>query len=115
MPQLINKENNQALASDLRKAKTLGERIKGLIGRKNLQEKEALWISACPSIHTFFMKFPIDVIFTDKNFQIVSLFENVPSGKFLWGGFKSQNVFEVKTGQIKKAKLKKGDFLYVEY
>lgn len=115
MPKLIHKENNNLIASHVITAKSLKQRIKGLIGYKELQSQEAFWITACPSIHTFFMKFPIDVIFTDKKFRIVSLFENVSTRRFLFGGFKSQNVFEMKVGQIQIHNLKRGDLLYVEH
>ena len=115
MSKLIHKPSQNLVASQLIKARTFGQRVKGLIGSKGLQEKEAFWITACPSIHTFFMKFPIDVIFTDQKFQIVSLFENISSGKILFGGFRSQNVFEMKAGQIQTHNLKKGDLLYVEH
>ena len=82
---------------------------------KSFRERRLFLITACPSIHTFFMKFPIDVIFTDKKFCVVSLFESVSSGKILFGGLKSRNVFEMKAGQIRFHKLKKGDLLYVEH
>ena len=115
MPQLVHKKDNQIIVSSLKTATTLTTRIKGLIGQEALLDQEALWIPACPSIHTFFMKFPIDVVFTDRKFQVVSLFEAVPARRFLWGGFKSRNVFEMKVGQILKANIKKGDILYVEH
>ena len=115
MPHLISRTDHRILAEHLKKAKTLKDRIQGLIGKKELKEKEVFWIPYCTSIHTFFMKFPIDVVFTDRRFQVVSLFENVSSRKILWGGFRSQNVFEMKKGQINKTKLKKGEILYVEH
>lgn len=115
MPKLIHKKNRQIIAFDLKTAKSIRERVKGLIGQKDLRKGEAFFIPSCPSIHTFFMKFPIDVIFTDKKFQVVALFENVPSGKILFGGWKSQNAFEIKVGQIQAHKIKKGDLLYVEH
>ena len=115
MPKLIHKSNNHLVADPVIQAQTLGQRVKGLIGYPALKEREAFWISACPSIHTFFMKFPIDVIFTDKKFCVLALFENVPAGKILFGGFRSQNVFEMKAGQIQVHQLKKGDSLYVEH
>lgn len=115
MPRLIHKESNNIIASHVITAKALKQRIKGLIGHKELQKQEAFWITACPSIHTLFMKFPVDVIFTDKKFCIVSLFANVAAGRVLFGGFKSRHVFEMRTGQIQIHKLKRGDFLYVEH
>lgn len=115
MPKLLHKQKSHIIADKLIPAKSLSQRIKGLMGRPELLKEEALWISACPSIHTFFMKFPIDVIFTDKSFRVRALFENVPAGKILFGGFKSQNVFELRAGQIRAHQLKKGDQLYVEH
>ena len=115
MPQLINTRNSSLLADNLKLAKTFMQKTKGLIGTKKLNEKEALWISPCPSVHTFFMSFSIDVIFTDKNLKVTSLFENIPPGKILWGGIRSYNVFEMKEGRIQTTQVKKGDVLYVEY
>ena len=115
MPRLIHKKNDNVIATCILTAKSFRERCIGLIGCKGLQTEEAFLITACPSIHTFFMKFPIDVIFTDKKFCIVSLFENVSAGKILFGGFKSRNVFEIKAGQIQFHRLKEGDILYVEH
>ena len=115
MPQLISKSAGKILAANLKQAKTVMERVQGLIRKKPLKETEALWIPSCPSIHTFFMAYPIDVIFTDKYFQVISLFENVCPGRILWGGWKGWNVFEMKQGQIKKLSLKEGDVLYVEH
>ncbi len=114
MPQLIHKKEGHPPIARIIPAKTWRQRIQGLIGHPGLKEKEAFWIPKCPSIHTFFMKFPIDVIFTDKKFQIQNLFENIPSNKLIFGGLKSRNAFEMKAGQIQTHQLKKGDFLYVE-
>ncbi len=112
MPRLIHK--GHLIASHLIQARSLKERFLGLISKTDLKMEEVFYIPACPSIHTFFMKFSIDVIFTDKKFFIVSLFENVPAGKILFGGFKSRNVFELKAGKIQTHNLKKGDSLHVE-
>ena len=96
------------------KASNLKQRVQGLIGHPELKPHQAFWITNCPSIHTFFMKFPLDVIFTDQVFTVTSVFENVRAGKILWGGLKSQNVFEMKAGQITAYQFNKGDQLYVE-
>ena len=115
MPRLIHQPSHRLIASHVIQAKTLKQRIKGLIGYSELKDQEVFWITACPGIHTFFMKFPIDVIFTDQKLCVVSVFESVSAGKMLFGGFRSQNVFEMKSGQIQKHGLKKGDQLYVEH
>lgn len=115
MPKLIHKESKRLIADHVIRAKGLKQRINGLLSYSALKEREVFWLSACPSIHTFFMKFPIDVIFTDRKFYVLSLFENVPARRLLVGQLGSQNVFEMKAGQIKVHQLKKGDCLYVEH
>lgn len=115
MPSLWNKTTNQIIMKSVQQASKLLERIVGLLGQKDISKDFALWISPCPSIHTFFMKFPIDVIFADKNLKIVSIFHSVPSGRVLWGGLKSHSVFEMKANQLKNHQLNKGDQLYVGY
>ena len=115
MPKLRYKKDNGLIASHLIQAKTLKQRVKGLIGRSELKAQEAFWISSCPAIHTFFMRFPIDVVFTDRKFQVVSLFKNIPPRRICFGGLKSRNAFEMRAGQIEAQNVKKGDELYVEH
>lgn len=43
----------------------------GLLGRTHLADDEGLWIEPCDSVHTFFMKFPIDVAFVDREGIVV--------------------------------------------
>ena len=52
-------------------------RMKGLLGRTALGEGEALVITQCNSIHMFFMRFAIDVIFVDRAWTIVGLVRNI--------------------------------------
>ena len=110
MPRLLNNQKSWHVI----KAEKFSQRLKGLIPYKSLSEEELFWIPYCQSVHTFFMKFPLDVVFTDKNFQIVKSFEKVPSRRILFGGLKSRHVFEAGAGFLSRQKLKKGDQLYVE-
>ncbi len=47
------------------RAETFLQRLIGLLGHASLPEDEGLWIEPCNSVHTFFMRFPIDVAFVD--------------------------------------------------
>ncbi|MCY4320911.1 MAG: DUF192 domain-containing protein [Bdellovibrionaceae bacterium] len=113
MPQLFKKKG-KTFIGNLIPAQSLKQRIQGLTVYSELQKNEVFWIPSCPSIHTFFMKFPIDVVFTDSEFKVLSLFSEVQSGRILFGGLKSRNVFEMKIGQILSCQLSKGESLYVE-
>ena len=113
MPSLINKKNNETIVTSITKALKVMERMVGLLGKKMIAENFALWISPCKSIHTFFMKFPIDVLFVDKNLCVISTFNSVKPWRIILGGRKSHSVFEMKANQLKQYNLNKGDQLYV--
>ena len=76
-------------------ARTFLERAKGLIGTKRLPPGEGLLILRCNSIHTFFMSFPIDAVFLDRNDNVVKAVRNIrPWRLFVWGGFRAVKVLE---------------------
>ena len=78
-----------------RVARTLFERIRGLIGTKSLPKGEGLLILRCNSIHTFFMSFPIDATFFDRDGNVVKVVRNIrPWRFFVWGGFRAVKVLE---------------------
>lgn len=68
---IINKTRDIVLAEQAAIADTFFKRLKGLLARKELKPGEALLLRPCNSIHTFFMHFPIDAIFVDRNNRII--------------------------------------------
>lgn len=54
------------LVADLEIASTSWSRAVGLMGRPELPAGRGLWIEPCNSIHMFFMRFAIDVLFLDR-------------------------------------------------
>lgn len=71
---IINLSNNAVLADKAKVAATFWTRLVGLLNRNSLEKGEALVLKPANSIHTFFMRFPIDVLFLDKNGKIIGLF-----------------------------------------
>jgi uncharacterized membrane protein (UPF0127 family) len=47
--------------------------MRGLLGRQGLGPGEGMLINPAPSVMTFFMRFPIDVVFIDKTYKIVKI------------------------------------------
>jgi uncharacterized membrane protein (UPF0127 family) len=68
---LINGRNGAVLAEKVERAETMTARLRGLLGRSSLREGEALVIEPCSSIHTFFMRFAIDVAFLSREGRVV--------------------------------------------
>ena len=68
-----NQTRDKILASRAAEARTFAARFIGLMGKAQLPFGEALHIAPCNSIHTFFMKIPIDAVFLDKQLKVVKV------------------------------------------
>jgi uncharacterized membrane protein (UPF0127 family) len=66
-----NQTRGQPLITCGELAETFWARFRGLMGRVSLQEGEGLVLKGDKSIHTFFMRFPIDVVYADGTGQVV--------------------------------------------
>ena len=51
---------------DVEQADSIWAKMRGLLGRELLEEGRGFLIPACRSVHTMFMRFPIDVVYIDK-------------------------------------------------
>jgi uncharacterized membrane protein (UPF0127 family) len=68
-----NITRNTVIASRIKIAQNPWARMKGLLGTRDLSPGNALIITHCQSIHMFFMKFSIDVIFCDRQNKVIGL------------------------------------------
>lgn len=66
-----NETRGKELAARARLADSYWSRFVGLLGTSSLPQGEALILDPCGSIHTFFMRYPIDVLFLDKQGKVV--------------------------------------------
>jgi uncharacterized membrane protein (UPF0127 family) len=53
-------------------------RLRGLLGKKELPAGEGILLRPCGSVHTMFMRFPIDVVFCDGDLRVLSVDPEVP-------------------------------------
>ena len=106
-----NLNNGKELATNVEVADTLFTRMKGLLGKKELPFGEALWIKPCFSVHTFFMKFAIDVIFLNKKNQIIASVSNLSPNRMTRLYPQSFSVLELPLGTIDASNTKTGDVI----
>jgi uncharacterized membrane protein (UPF0127 family) len=52
--------------------------MRGLLGRKSLAPEEGILLRPAGSVHTAFMRFPIDVVFVDREGEVLRIAEAVP-------------------------------------
>ena len=82
------------------------KRFLGFMFRKK-PHYEAILIKPCNSIHTFFMKFPIDVLFIDENMEVLKKIDGLKPGKVIIPQKKCKMVIEGKAGIFKNVKVGK--------
>ena len=94
------------------KADTFSSRLKGLMFRRKPLIEEGLWIIPCNSIHMCFMNFSIDVLFINKNREIVKLVENLQPWRFIKPVKNAHSVLELPAGTIKQKNLMVGATIF---
>ena len=101
------------VAQEVELADDMKSRMIGLMGKPSFPEGRTLLIEKCNWIHTFFMKFPIDVIYVNKELVVKKVKRNISPWRFPGPVLSATSVFELSAGQIKENSIEIGDQLYV--
>ena len=104
-----NVRNSKELSNSVAVADSLLKRMKGLLGKKEMLNGEALWIKPCISVHTFFMKFPIDVLFLDKRNRVITAIRNIQPNRLSWIYPNAVSVLELPAGILQITDTRIGD------
>lgn len=110
---LTNKTSKKVVAEHVILADSFLKRSKGLLGKKSFEKENTLWIKRCQSIHTFFMRFSIDVVFVDKDLKVTNMYLSLKPWRVTPYAFKAKSVFEFSAGTINPDEVAIGDQLYV--
>jgi uncharacterized membrane protein (UPF0127 family) len=86
------------------------KRLFGYMFRKN-PHHSAILLTPCSSIHTFFMKFNIDVLFLNEHMEVIKKVENLRPGKIVTKVIGAKIVIESKEGAFND--IKEGDKLEI--
>jgi uncharacterized membrane protein (UPF0127 family) len=110
---LRNQRSGAVVASTLLPALDSETRRTGLLNHQSLPEGEAMVIAPTNAIHTFFMKFAIDVAFVARDGRIVKIRPAMPAWRMsaAWGGYA---VVEMAAGEFARTGTRVGDVVRVE-
>ena len=108
---IINKTKNTILADQAYAADTLFARLKGLLGKRELKKGQALILRPCNSIHTFFMRFAIDVIFLDSENRIILIQPRLLPWRLSPICWRGKFAVELPSGVIEESRTTPGDQL----
>ena len=88
-------------------ANTFFKRFRGLMGQ-DLAPDHAMLLTPCNSIHTCFMKFPIDVVFLNREYAVVDLMESMQPWRCSRTVPKAKHVLEMRAGTMKRLGIETG-------
>jgi len=109
--QITIRSNGTVLADRAEFASGLVARMKGLLGRDSLAPGGGLVISPCVSVHTFGMRFPIDLVFYGRDNRVLATVERLRPYRVSCLSARAAGVIELPAGTLEDAGLKAGDEL----
>ena len=106
-----NRTRGSTLGSDVRLADTPRARRTGLLAHDKLKTGEGLWIYPTQAIHTFGMRFPIDVVFIDRRMRVKRIYQGLAPFRLTTLVWSAQSVLELPSGSLAGTGTSVGDEL----
>src|SRR5262245_60043153 len=109
---LMNARTNDVVAATVEMADTRATRRRGLLGRDSLDRSAALMLLPCFSVHTAFMRFPIDVVFVNREGVVVRVVSDMGPWRIA-GSWRAHAAIELAGGTLRARDVRPGDRLYL--
>jgi uncharacterized membrane protein (UPF0127 family) len=87
-------------------------RMRGLLGRRSIGSDEGVLLRPAGSIHTFFMRFPIDAVFLDRDGRVLRVVESIVPWRTA-AARGARAVLELRAGESARRRITAGDVLVV--
>src|SRR3954471_476163 len=107
---IVNTTRATVLGDQVLLAATSAQRRTGLLKHSSLPKGSGLWIKPCESIHTFFMRFAIDVIYLDRKGRVRKIRHALPPSR-LSLCLVAKSVLELPAGTVLASQTQLGDQL----
>jgi len=111
---VANRTRGSVAVERCRVARSLRDRTVGLLGTPSVAAGEGLWIERSPSIHMFFMRYPIDAVFVDRDRRVVRVVERLRPWRIVAWVRGAQDCLELPAGAARGAGIQVGDELALE-
>jgi uncharacterized membrane protein (UPF0127 family) len=95
-------KDGRTLIPTCRVATDFFSRFMGLMGRSSIGADEALVFPRCNSIHTFFMRFPIDVVMVDAQGKVVDVIAHLGPWRMLLPRWNAKHVIELRADRSRE-------------
>lgn len=110
---ICNRTQNTLAGTRIGVADTARTRLIGLLGHASLDAGSGLLIRPSSGVHTFGMRFTIDVVALDRNLRVHSLWPQLRPWRLSGLGWKIHSVLELPAGAIREHSIHVGDQLEI--
>ena len=108
----LEREDGDVVCERCVVAATAFTRMKGLLGRSGLEPGEGLLLRPASSIHMFFMRFPIDVVFLDRELEVRKVVPDLGPWRFA-GARGAKSALELPAGEAQRRGIVAGQRLVI--
>lgn len=108
------RKGNDVIIPKCRVADDFVSRFKGLMGQTSVPSDGGVFFPRCNSIHTFFMRIPIDVVFIDHNGMVQEVLASLSAWRMLIPRRHVKHTLELGAGQAKRLGIERGVRLICE-
>jgi len=109
-----NAERGTTLATHARLYSSFWDRFRGLMLRKGVEEGGGILLTGSSSIHSFFMRFRFDAVFTDNEGRVTKVVPAIRPWRIAFGGKGGKNTLELPAGVAERTGTVAGDRLVFE-
>ena len=108
----VSRPGGERLGDRIEVAGSFLSRLKGLLGRAGLSKGEGLLLDPCASVHTCFMRFPIDLCFLDGEWRVLKAVQGLTPWRWA-SALGAARVLELPAGTLARAGVREGEVLVV--
>ena len=108
---VTNPSRGTVIGETIEVAESASQKVKGLLGRECLEDGQGLLFKGAGSLHTLFMRFPIDIIYTNKQGKVIKTAKAVRPFKLVAAPLRCHYAIELPAGAISASNTQVGDFL----
>jgi len=112
--QVIDSLHGTVIATEVKPAYSFMKRLRGLLFTSSLPRQSGIHIQPCRSVHTYFMQYPIDIVYLDANQIVVGLEQSVAPGKCGSHVPMTYSVLELASGRIEELGIELGQKLHIQ-
>jgi uncharacterized protein len=108
-----NVTRGTVVADRVRIASSAIDRTVGLLRTPEVRPGEGLWIERSPSIHMWFMRYPIDAVFVSREGRVTKIAAELRPWRIVWWARGAQDCLELRAGAAAQSDTRVGDELRV--